>query len=103
MPIYPPRNNPTRKEEILSQRVYEFLKYSDMKGEGLGLVNRAEKVRIAKLNLLKARLNLTKSYKSEDEHESDLNIRKKFQNEITEWESITIDGIQNYCEKVGRI
>ena len=58
MPTYPPRNNPIKKIEILDNRILDFLKCIRMNSSEEKLINKAEKVRIAKLNLIKARLKL---------------------------------------------
>ena len=52
MPIYPPRSQPTRKKEILTKKINEFLKYLKSDCSDEKLLNIVEKVRIAKLNLL---------------------------------------------------
>ena len=65
MPIYPPRNNSTRKAEIFKKRVFEFQRLHGTDENEEKLADQAEKVRTARLNLLKARLNLSKSYSAE--------------------------------------
>jgi len=54
MPIYPPRNNPTKKIEILDYRILDFLKCVRQNCSEEKLLNEAEKVKTAKLNLIKA-------------------------------------------------
>ena len=65
MPTYPPRNNPTRKMEILDRRIHDFFKCVRNESSIEKLKNMAEKVKVAKLNLIKARLKLLQDYKEE--------------------------------------
>lgn len=60
MPLYPTRNEPTKKIQILAKRELELEK-SIYKKVGTEKVNsNAQKVRLAYLNLLKAQLALIK-------------------------------------------
>lgn len=94
MPTYPPRNNPIRKTEILDKRIHDFLKCVRQNNSEEKLFNKAEKVKIAKLKLIKARLKLLSSYKEEDIKESDTNQIIKLNQEKLKWESISFEEIK---------
>lgn len=93
MPIYPPRNNPTRKVEILENRIHDFLKCVRQNSSEEKLLNKAEKVKIAKLNLIKARLKLLSSYKEEDINDPDSKLIQKLNREKLKWTSISFEDI----------
>jgi len=95
MPIYPPRNNPTRKIEILNNRILDFLKCIRQNSTEEKLKNKSEKVKIAKLNLIKAKLKLLVSYREEDINESKIAIVEKLNHEKLKWESISFEEIKN--------
>jgi len=94
MPIYPPRNNPTKKIEILDKRIHDFIKCFQQNNSEEKLTNKAEKVKIAKLNLIKARLNLLSSYREEDIKKTDKSLIKKLNQEKLKWESISFEEIK---------
>lgn len=94
MPIYPPRNNPTRKVEILENRIHDFLKCVRQNSSEEKLLNKAEKVKIAKLNLIKARLKLLSSYKEEDINDPDSKLIQKLNREKLKWTSISFEDIK---------
>ena len=94
MPIYPPRNNPTRKIEILDNKIFDFIKCVRQKKSEEKLKNKADKVRIAKLNLIKARLKLLASYRAEDEKTSKNNLIKKLKQKKLKWELISFEEIK---------
>ena len=75
MPIYPPRNEPIRKIEILEKRELELLKCNRINASLQKKLNKAEKVREAQLNLIKARLALIKPYKLEDKTEANEKLK----------------------------
>lgn len=95
MPTYPPRNNPTRKVEILENRIHDFLKCVRQNSSEEKLSNKAEKVKIAKLNLIKARLKLLCSYKEEDVKASDTELIEKLNQEKCKWTSMSFEEIKN--------
>lgn len=74
MPSHEPRNDATRKREILNYKIFEFLKGIEKENSREILADRAEKVRIAQLNFLKARLALLKKYKYTDESEETIRL-----------------------------
>ncbi len=93
MPTYPPRNEPIRKVEIFGKRVLELQKCKDTNSSEEKIANKAEKVRTAKLNLIKARLALLKSYKGEDETDSKLKLIEKLTSDLAEWELLPVSEI----------
>ena len=95
MPIYPPRNNATKKSQILERRIFEFLQLRDIDKKSEKHIKLAEKVKQAQLNYLKARLSLSKTFSSENE--PDLVLMNKIKKEITEWESFSYKEIIGYC------
>ena len=99
MPIYPPRNTSTKKNQILNYKIFEFISLLEIESTFEKRNKKAEDVRIAMLNLIKARITLTKSYKSDDENESSIQIREKLYDDKTNWESYTYEDIKDYCEK----
>ncbi len=99
MPIYPPRNTATKKSQILNYKIFEFLECLKSKCSNEKLLKKAENVRIAKLNLLKARLASTKSFSAEDETKEQIELNKKIVAQIIEWESITFPEIEKYYRK----
>ncbi|WP_340202091.1 hypothetical protein [Ascidiimonas sp. W6] len=95
MPIYQPRNNATKKSQILERRIFEFLQLRNLEKKNEKHLKLAEKVRQAQLNYLKARLSLSKTFSSENE--PDLDLINKVKKEITEWESLSYDEIIGFC------
>ena len=87
MPIYPPRNEPIRKIEVLEKREMELLKCIRTNASNDKTNNKAEKVREAQLNLIKARIALIKPYKSDDRTEKNEILRTKLENEIQVWKT----------------
>ena len=95
MPIYPPRNEPIRKIEILEKRELELIKCIRTNASTEKTNNKAEKVREAQLNLLKARLALIKPYKADDKTERTDILRTKLQSEIKLWKDKQMESIIN--------
>lgn len=93
MPIYPPRNEPTRKVEILERRIHELERFVTGNFSKEKVVNAAEKVRMAQLNLLKARLALIKPFKRADDTKEVERLREKIQRDMIEWAEIKVDKI----------
>ncbi|WP_190811436.1 hypothetical protein [Flagellimonas sp. S3867] len=96
MPIYPPRNEPTKKVEILDRKIKELKRYivGDFSKEKI--LNAVEKVRIAHLNVLKARLTLNSPYKKEDDTKDLQLLREKIQKDMANWEEIEANKIIDY-------
>ncbi len=94
MPTYPPRNNPTRKIEILDQKILDFLKCIRQNCSEEKLVEKTENVKTAKLNLIKARLNLLRGYREEDTTEYKTNLINKLKLEKLKWESFSFQDIK---------
>ena len=99
MPIYPPRNTATKKKQILDYKIFEFISLLEIESTIDKLNKKAEEVRIAKLNLIKARVALTKTYKADDDNESSILMREKLNVDKANWESCKYDYIKDYCEK----
>ena len=97
MPIYPPRNTAIRKKQILDYKIFEFLKSYDLSQSQINLEKRAESVRVAKLNLIKARLFLNKSYKAEDKNEKLTLLQEKLNNDLEKWKSLSFEEIKEFC------
>lgn len=95
MPIYPPRNEPIRKIEILEKREMELLKCIRTNASTEKTNNKAEKVREAQLNLIKARLTLIKPFKTDDKTEQTDILETKLQKEIKLWKDKLIESIIN--------
>ncbi len=99
MPIYPPRNTATKKKQILNYKIFEFLSLVELESNAEKLNKKAEEVRIAMLNLTKAKISLTKVYKKDDENEASIQLREKLGVAKTNWESYTFEEIKDFCEK----
>ena len=87
MPKYPPRNEPIRKIQVLEKAVMELLKsikYNDVFEKQTA---KAEKVRSAQLNLIKAKLAILIPFRSEDVSEIVTRNTLKLNNEYLEWET----------------
>lgn len=93
MPTYPPRNEPTRKVEIMNRRIHELKRSMNEDHSNERIENVAEKVREANLNVLKARLFLNKSFKKEDISEFAIQLEEKIQKKMIFWEEIKITDI----------
>jgi len=96
MPKYPPRHEPIRKIQILEKTIMELVKTIRNNDSIEKTKIKAEKVRSAQLNLIKAKLDLLMPFRSEDVSETiTLNILK-LNNEYVEWETkpveLIIDG-----------
>lgn len=99
MPIYPPRNEPIRKIEILEKRELELEKCIRTNASPEKTGNKAEKLREAQLNLIKARLALIKPYRLQDQTEDKLKLKEKLEKERIEWEKKSIkEIIESYKE-----
>ncbi len=98
MPSFPPRHLPTKKSEILDYKIFEFLQCLEKKCSNDKILVKADNVKIAKLNLLKARLASTRSFSAADETKEQIEIRKKIQQQITNWESISYAEIETFCK-----
>ena len=93
MPKYPPRNEPIRKNQILEKVVMELAKSIRNKDVFGKLKAKAEKVRSAQLNLIKAKLVLLIPYISEDVSEMKMLKTLKLNNEYREWERKSVEEI----------
>ena len=99
MPIYPPRNEPIRKIEILEKRELELEKCIRTNASPEKTGNKADKLREAQLNLIKARLALIKPYRLEDQTDDKMRLKEKLEIERIEWEGkAIIDIIDSYKE-----
>jgi hypothetical protein len=98
MPIFPPRNEPIKKKEQLSQRDSE-LKHALNKKLPAEKINRAvEKYRIAYLSLLKAKIHEDKERQYKNKplwHDSE-----GLQREILAWTNKTVEEIINDFGKI---
>lgn len=98
MPIYPPRNSATKKKQILNQRVYEYIISLETNSSIEKLKQKAEKVKIAKLNFLKANLATMRNYDSSQESDTIKKLRDKYDKEMTKWKSISFKEIDEFCK-----
>lgn len=96
MPIYPPRNTPIRKKEILHKREIDFLKNLNLGCSLEKAIKLAEKVRVAKLNLIKARLALIQPFSGKDINSSNLKLKEKLEKEAEKWKSLTFEEISSF-------
>lgn len=101
MPIYPPRNKATKKKQILDYKVFEFLKCIELEHSKEKIEKKAELVRIAMLNLIKARLALIKPYKAEAKSETSNQLQEKLNTDMKNWNSFAFDEIKEFCVKRG--
>lgn len=99
MPIYPPRNKATKKRQILDYKIFEFNKYVELEKSKEKITAKAESVKVAMLNLIKARLSLTKSYKIDDENEASTQVIEKLDSEMKKWKLFTFNEIKEFCVK----
>ncbi|WP_425077919.1 hypothetical protein [Psychroserpens sp. S379A] len=99
MPIYPPRNTATKKRQILNYKIFEFLTLNESETTAEKLNNKAEEVRIAMLNLIKAKIKLTNVYKKDDENEVSIQLWEKLSNDKINWETYTFKEIKDFCDK----
>ena len=99
MPIYPPRNNSTKKSQILEYKIFEFLKSIENNESKEKLLIKSENVKTAKLNLLKSKLALLKNYKSSVENNKSKHLKEKYLKEMNKWKSISFEGVINFCKK----
>ncbi len=99
MPIYPPRNTATKKSQILDYKIFEFLKSIELEKSKERIDKKAELVRVAMLNLIKARLSLTKSYKEDDKNKKTTELKEKLNTDMKNWKSFTFDEIKEFCIK----
>lgn len=56
-------------------------------------------MKIAKLIVLKTKLNSMKYFSAEDENKDQEKLYVNIKNQIIEWESISFTEIKNYCQK----
>lgn len=100
MPRYPPRNSATKKREILDKSILEFLKLQKSNATQEKQLKKAEAVRSAKLNYLKSRLSLTKTYASE--FETDVELINKLNKEILLCEAYSFEEIMEFSINYAR-
>lgn len=93
MPIYPPRNEPIRKIEILEKREMELTKCIRTNSSEEKTNNKAQKVREAQLNLIKSKLALIQPFKVQDKNERTERLRSKLEKEIVAWNNKSIESI----------
>lgn len=93
MPIYPPRNEPNRKIEVLEKREMELLKCIRTNSSAEKTSNKAKKVKDAQLNLVKTRLALIKPYKHGDKTEHKEQLKAKLEKEMELWQNKSITTI----------
>jgi hypothetical protein len=91
MPIYPPRNEPVKKKEQLSQRQRELKQALNNKLPAEKVNKAAEKYRLAQLSLLKAKVHEFQERQYQGKPQlSDLESLEK---EIHSWTNKTIEEI----------
>lgn len=93
MPIYPPRNEPIRKIEVLEKREMELVKCLRTNSSEEKTNNKAEKVREAQLNLIKAKLALIQPYKVQDKGERTERLRPKLEKQTISWKDKSTESI----------
>ncbi|WP_299211709.1 hypothetical protein [uncultured Dokdonia sp.] len=98
--MYPPRNSATKKREILDRKVFEFLQSRNLDVKHEKQLKKAELVRSAKLNYLKARLLLANTYASE--FETDVELIDKLNKEISLCEGYSYEEIIEFSLKYSR-
>lgn len=81
--------------EILEKRIVELQKEIRINSSRIKIDSKIEKVRLAKLNLIKARLSLLRLFTKEDETELNLNLIRKLKEEYSKWESLATTEIIN--------
>ena len=91
MPIYPPRNEPIKKIEVLEKRMMELEKCIRTNASEEKTINKAEKVRTAQLNLVKAKLAILKPYRFEDNTDANKKNIEKLEKEYIEWEKKSVE------------
>jgi hypothetical protein len=97
MPLYPPRSEPVKKAELLSQKEFE-LRIVIQKNFATGKLNKAaEKYRAAQLSYLKAKMHVVKEKEFQNKTS---NIKlEKLVAEIESWTSKTAEEIINEIRK----
>ena len=100
MPLYPPRNTAIRKKQIFEYRMYQLILAVNRNYSKEKLINLAEKARIAKLNLIKAKLHLIKSYTEVAYKNSDIKKIDDLDYEIMRWFSLDYKEIIRDAEEM---
>lgn len=90
MPIYPPRNEPARKKEILKKREAEIVHAIENSESKAIIIKVAEKVRYAQLKLIKGKEESVKYSRNEEQREKTI-IKAKHDRDY--WESIDVEDI----------
>jgi len=83
----------------LDYKIFKFLKSIELKISKEKVEKKAELVRVAMLNLIKARLSLTKSYKADDKNKEATKLKEKLNADMENWKSFTFDEIKEFCIK----
>jgi len=93
MPSFVPRTAPIRKKEILEKRETE-LRHALKQNGSLEKINRlAEKVRVAHLNLLKAKKHLDQTFRPEDNTVEHDRRSAKIDEQVTKWTKYSAEEI----------
>ena len=98
MPTFPPRYEPIKKKELLSQRQSE-LRYALNKKLSAEKINKAvEKYRNAQLTLLKAKIHEDRDRQFQNKPQ--LHDSEKLHKEILAWTNKTVEEIIKDFEKI---
>lgn len=98
MPIFPPRNEPIKKKEQLSQRESELKLALSKKLPAEKINKAAERYRIAYLSLLKAKVHEDKERLYKDK--PPLHDAESLQKEILTWTNKTVEEIIKDFEQI---
>ncbi len=96
MPIYPPRNEPVRKKEILKKREAEIIHAIENLASKSTISKVAEKVRFAQLKLIKGKEESVKYSRNEEQREKTI---AKAKHDRDYWENIDVEDIVTMYSK----
>ncbi len=90
MPIYPPRNEPVRKKEILKKRETEIIHAIESRASEAVVRKAAEKVRFAHLKLIKGKVESVRYSRNEEQRDATILKAKR---DTEHWENVAIEDI----------
>ncbi len=83
----------------MDYKIFEFNKHIKLENSKEKIVDKAELVRVAMLNLIKAKLSVKKSYIADDENEQSIQGIEKMNNKMKKWKGFSFDDIKGFCIK----
>ena len=103
MPLHVPRSSAVRKQEVLEKREAQLFRVLREAKSKSRVQEAAENVRVAQLNVIKAKLHWESTFQAEDENHKTSQNRRRLEKERGRWKSIEVEEIIQAYRKRLRI